>query len=184
MSKIKNTENLKYLFILTYADVNGVGQGTYTAFGANLLNELYQASLEIPTQNDRLTDAIKRSNKEKKLMNDSDFLTITKTMQKKVLSIESNLFFFKHTTSEIINLSSEALKCQDFSYKLESENGLIIHIFRRIPLNLGYLLGKLSYLDVASMDIYTLFDNIKYFKIEFLQKPFHLDEPRQMDLLP
>ena len=171
MSKIKTPENLKLLYILTYADINGVGAGTYTSFGANLLYELYQASLEISSQNDRLTDAIKRQNKERRLLNDSDFSALTKTEQKKILSIESNLFFFKHTPNEIVTLSKEAFECQTFTYQLNIDGGLIIHIFRRIPLNLGYLLGKLSYLDVASMDIFTLFDGIKYFKIEFLQRP-------------
>lgn len=171
MSKIKSPENLTLLYILTYADINGVGPGTYTSFGANLLYELYEASLEIASQNDRITDAIKRQNKEKRLMHDPEFLHLSKIEQKKILSIESNLFFFKHTSAEIITVFKEAFQCQTFTYQLNIDGGLVIHIFRRIPLNLGYLLGKLSYLDVASMDIFTLFDGIKYFKIEFLQRP-------------
>lgn len=171
MAKVKTPENLTLLYILTYADINGVGPGTYTSFGANLLHELYEASLEIAFQNDRITDAIKRENKEKRLIHDPDFIQLHKSEQKKILSIESNLFFFKHTPSEIINISKEAFQCQRFTYQLNIDGGLIIHIFRKIPLNLGYLLGKLSYLDVASMDIFTLFDGIKYFKIEFLQRP-------------
>ncbi|MDD5053667.1 MAG: HD domain-containing protein [Sulfuricurvum sp.] len=171
MAKVKTPENLKLLYILTYADVNGVGPGTYTGFGANLLHELYEASLDIASQNDRITDAIKRQNKEKRLMNDPEFLLLSKIEQKKVLAVESNLFFFKHTPLEIINISKEAFQCHTFTYQLNIDGGLVIHIFRRIPLNLGYLLGKLSYLDVASMDIFTLFDGIKYFKIEFLQRP-------------
>lgn len=171
MSKIKTPENLNLLYILTYADINGVGAGTYTSFGANLLYELYEASLEISSQNDRITDAIKRQNKERRLLADTNFSLLSKVEQKKILSIESNLFFFKHTPDEIIALSKEAFECQTFTYGLNIDGGLIIHIFRRIPLNLGYLLGKLSYLDVASMDIFTLFDGIKYFKIEFLQQP-------------
>ncbi|HEX5624015.1 MAG TPA: HD domain-containing protein [Sulfuricurvum sp.] len=171
MSKIKTPENLKLLYILTYADINGVGPGTYTSFGANLLHELYEASLEVASQSDRITDAVKRQNKERRLLNDFNFSILSRTEQKKILSIESNLFFFKHTPHEIIALSQEAFKCQTFTYHLSIERGLIIHIFRRIPLNLGYLLGKLSYLDVASMDIFTLFDGVKYFKIEFLQCP-------------
>jgi [protein-PII] uridylyltransferase len=171
MSKIKTPENLTLLYILTYADINGVGEGTYTSFGANLLHELFEAALEISSQNDRITDAIKRANKEKRLIHDPEFIQLSKIEQKKILSIESNLFFFKHTQTEILHVSKEAFKCQTFTYHLDIEAGLVIHIFRRIPLNLGYFLGKLSYLDVASMDIFTLFDGIKYFKIEFLQRP-------------
>jgi [protein-PII] uridylyltransferase len=169
MSTIKTPENLKLLYILTYADINGVGKGTYTNFGANLLHELYEASLEVSSQNDRLTDAIKRQNKEKRLLNNPDFRVLSKIDQKKLLSIESNLFFFKHTSDEIVALFKEAKMCQTFTFEIDIEQGLVLHIFRKVPLNLGYLLGKLSYLDVASMDIFTLFDSIKYFRIEFLQ---------------
>lgn len=177
MSKIKTQENLKHLYILTYADINGVGPGTYTGFGANLLHELYTASLEVASQNDRLSDAAKRQAKEKKVSQNPVFITLGKTSQKKVLSIESNLFFFKHAPQEILDISQEAFECKTYKYRLDTDGGLIIHIFRKIPLNLGYLLGKLSYLDVASMDIFTLFDGIKYFKIEFLQSP----EPGTME---
>lgn len=171
MSKIKTPDNLTLLYILTYADINGVGPGTYTSFGANLLHELYEASLEIASQNDRIGDALKRRNKEKKLVNDPEFGSFSKIEQKKILSIESDLFFLKHAPHEILSVSKQAFGCGNFTYRLEQNGGLVIHIFRKIPLNLGYLLGKLSYLDVASMDIFTLFDGIKYFKIEFLQRP-------------
>jgi [protein-PII] uridylyltransferase len=46
---------------------------------------------------------------------------------------------------------------------------LSIEIYRKVPLNVGYLLASLSHLDVASMEIFTLFDGIKYFKIEFIK---------------
>lgn len=171
MSKVKTPENLTLLYILTYADINGVGPETYTSFGANLLRELYEASLEIASQNDRISDAVKRQNKEKRLVNDSQFGELSKIEQKKILSIESDLFFFKNTPAQIIAISQKGFECRDFTYKLDLRGGLVIHIFRKIPLNLGYLLGKLSYLDVASMDIFTLFDGIKYFRIEFLKHP-------------
>lgn len=171
MSKVKTPENLTLLYILTYADIEGVGPGTYTTFGANLLHELYEASLEIASQDARISDALKRRNKEKKLMNDPEFSALSKIEQKKILSIESDLFFFKNTPHQIVSISKQAFGCQTFTSQLEIEGGLIIHIFRKIPLNLGYLLGKLSYLDVAAMDIFTLFEGIKYFRIEFLQRP-------------
>ncbi|MDQ7060759.1 MAG: hypothetical protein Q9M43_06345 [Sulfurimonas sp.] len=44
---------------------------------------------------------------------------------------------------------------------------LSIEILRKIPLNIGYLLATLSHLNVRSMEIFTLFDDVKYFKIEF-----------------
>ena len=90
-----------------------------------------------------------------------------KLLQAKLLRIESNLFFFKHTPADIISIASKAKDTKKFSYKISANKSLIIEIYRRIPLNVGYLLAKLSHLDVGSMEIITLFDDIKYFKIEF-----------------
>ena len=171
MSSVKDEKNLKMLYILTYADINGVGPGTYTAFSAKLLHELYDASLEIAQQSDRITDATKRLRIEKRLRNLDAFKAQPRGFQKKVLSIESNLFFFKHSPEEILNIALYARDIADYAYRFDSTGGFSIEIFRRIPLNLGYLLGKLSYLDVASMEICTLFDGIKYFKIDFLHYP-------------
>jgi [protein-PII] uridylyltransferase len=39
-----------------------------------------------------------------------------------------------------------------------------------VPLNLGYLLGKLKFLSISSMGIYKLFDNKKFFEITFNDK--------------
>lgn len=172
MSNLKTEKNLKLLYILTYADVNGVGPGTYTNFSANLLRELYNASMEIAQQDERISDAAKRLAIEKRIKNRESFKILPRTMQKKVLSIESNLFFFKHTPEEIIQVANEARSVKQFHYSLNTEgDGMSIQIIRRVPLNLTYLLGKFAYLDVASMEVFTLFDDLKFFKIDFLHLP-------------
>jgi len=169
MANVKTTENLTLLYILTYADINGVGEGTYTSFGAKLLYKLYQNALEVAAQSNRIDDASKRLAKEKRLKNSQAYQTLPRLIQKKVLSVESNLFFFKHDPQEIVNIASRARNVADYNFAIENNKTLSIEIIRRVPLNLGYLLGKLTYLDVASMDIFTLYDDIKYFKIEFTQ---------------
>ncbi len=171
MSKIKTASNLKLLYILTYADINGVGPGVYTPFSSKLLKKLYDAALEVSQQSDRISDATKRLRIERRIKHSLGYTTLPKLLQKKILKIESNLFFFKHTPEEIITIASTARDIKKYTYRLNSSNGFTIEILRLVPLNLGYLLGQLSYLDVASMDIFTLFDNIKYFKIEFLNQP-------------
>jgi [protein-PII] uridylyltransferase len=171
MSNVKSADNLKMLYILTYADINGVGPGTYTSFSAKLLRELYDAATEVAQQSDRITDATKRLRIEKRIQNLPAFAELPRVFQKKVLSIESNLFFFKHAPEEILNIALYARNVAEYSYRFDRSGTFSIEIFRRIPLNLGYLLGKLSYLDVASMEICTLFDDIKYFKIDFIHLP-------------
>jgi [protein-PII] uridylyltransferase len=52
-------------------------------------------------------------------------------------------------------------------FEIKNEDKLNIKIIRSKELNLGYLLGKLSYLDIVSMDIFKLFDNFKLFDITF-----------------
>jgi [protein-PII] uridylyltransferase len=47
---------------------------------------------------------------------------------------------------------------------------LTIEVTRRKQFNISYLLGKLSTLEVVHMDICKLFDDLKYFKIDFSTK--------------
>ena len=170
LSSVKDEKNLKLLYILTYADINGVGEGVYTSFSAKLLKELYEGALEVAKQSDRISDATKRIQMERRIKNSDGYATLSKIEQKKVLAIESNLFYFKHTPEEIIKIAKQAKETKEFSYNVTNTTRLSIEIFRRVPLNIAYLLGNLSYLDVGSMDIFTLFDGIKFFKIEFSEQ--------------
>jgi len=172
MSRLKSEKILKMLYVLTYADINGVGKGTWTNFSANLLRELYDESMAIAQQEERISDAAKRLAIEKRIQNRDSFKSLPRTMQKKVLSIESNLFFFKHTPDEIIEVANEARSVKQFRYTINTEgDGMSIQIIRRVPLNVTYILGKFAYLDVASMEVFTLFDDLKFFKIDFLYLP-------------
>ncbi|MEA2099540.1 MAG: HD domain-containing protein [Campylobacterota bacterium] len=169
MSNIKDAKNLKLLYILTYADINGVSGDTFNSFNSKLLYELYINALEVSQNSDRITDASKRLTIEKRVLNLNEFKELAKLLQKKILSVESNLFFFKHTPQDIVDIAKKARETKEYSFSVNSEKSLSIEIFRRIPLNISYLLATLSHLNVRSMEIFTLFDDLKYFKIEFLQ---------------
>lgn len=170
MSKVGDVKNLKMLYVLTYADINGVGGDTYNSFNAKLLKDLYQSALEVAQNKHRITDAKKRLIIEKRVQNLQTFKKLPRTVQKKILNIESNLFFFKHTPQDIIAIAQKARETKEYSFTTKNENSLTIEIYRKIPLNIGYLLASLSHLSVASMEIFTLFDERKYFKIDFIQK--------------
>ncbi len=169
MSKVGDAKNLKLLYIHTYADINGVSGDTYSGFNSRLLFDLYNSALEIAENSDRITDAKKRLNIEKRVGNQAAFKNLPSLMQKKILRVESNLFFFKHTPADIISIAQKAKETKNYSFTIENNKSLSIEIYRKIPLNIGYLLATLSYLDVGSMEIFTLFDDIKYFKIEFVE---------------
>ena len=169
MSNIVTSKNLKILYVLTYADINGVAGDTYNSFNSKLLLDLYKSALEISENTNRITDAKKRSNIEKRVKNLTEFKDLSSIMQKKILRIESNLFFFKHTPIDIVKIAKVAKGIDNYTFNMHHEKSLTIELYRKIPLNISYLLATLSHLDVGSMEIFTLFDDIKYFKIEFQQ---------------
>ena len=169
MSKVEDTKNLNLLYILTYADINGVGGNTYNSFNSKLLLDLYQSALEVAQNSDRITDAKKRLIIEKRVNNLDEFKTMPRTLQKKILTIESNLFFFKHTPQDIIEVAKRAKDTGEYSFTTKNEKSLTIEIYRKIPINLGFLLSSLSHLSVANMEVFTLFDGLKYFRIDFIQ---------------
>jgi len=167
-SKIRDPLILKMLYVLTYCDIESVGKGTYNNFNAKLLKELYLLSLEAFNNDAMISEAAKREKIEKKLKKDPNFLSLKKSIQKKILRVESNLLFFKYTIDEIVELSKwmESMK-KSFEFKILSQNQLIIEIFSKEELNLGYLLGKLSHYDIITMDIFKIEKGLKYFKVIF-----------------
>jgi len=171
MSIVKTPRLLTLLYILTYADMSGVGPGTYNAFNGKLLNELYHAALEVAQEKQRITDAARRLKIEQRIERLDTFKALPRLLQKKVLTIESNIFFFHHAPEEILQIARRAREVKEYQYTLDFSTGLSIEILRKIPLNLTYLLGRLGYLDVVSMEVFTLFDDVKYFKLDFLQTP-------------
>jgi [protein-PII] uridylyltransferase len=169
MSNIGDSKNLQLLYVLTYADVNGVGGNVFNSFNSKLLRDLYVSALEVSQNSSRITDAKKRIIIEKRVQNYEEFKTLPKLLQTKLLRVESNLFFFKHTPLDMINIAKTAQETKEYRYTLKASASLSIEIYRRIPLNIGYLLATLSHLDVGSMEIFTLFDDLKYFKIDFIK---------------
>ena len=167
MSQMKDETNLKLLYIHTYADINGVGSDIYTSFNSKLLRELYQNALEISQNKERITDASRRLSVEKKVKNLEEFKALPRLLQNKILKVESNLFFFRHTPKDIVEIAKKAKETKEYSFHIVSKPSLFVEIIRKKPLNIGYLLAMLSQFDVAGMEIFTLFDDTKYFKIEF-----------------
>ncbi len=167
---IQTREALDLLLCLTYCDINSVGPGVYKSSTANLLKELYLQSIQSFENEGLLKDSSRRIQKENAIKNNKDFQNLDAKMQKKILQIESNQLFLLHKASDIINLALKAKEVTTATYEIENRENLIIKIIRVNPLNLGYLLGKLSFLDLASMDIFKLYDGKKYFEIRFGSK--------------
>jgi len=166
-SHFKTKKLLDMIYILTYADMSGVGRDIYNSFSAKLIRTLYKQSVEVLGQTKRLDEATKRTKKIGSLKRTKAFKALTRTQQNKILSIPSNLLFLKYTPKHILAITQKAFETKSYAYTISNEKYLTIEIIRKESLNLSYLLDKLSNLDVVNMDICKLFSGFKYFKIDF-----------------
>ncbi len=161
---------LDMIYILTYADTTGVGANIYNEFNARLFATLYNHAVEFLKHKDYLDEMSKRVNKIESLKRSKLFKVLPKSLQRKVVSIESNLPFIKYSTNRIIEIAKRAIDVEDYIFEISNNKFLTIEIIKKINLDLGYLLAKLSFLNVANLDIVRLFDGKKYFKIDFSQR--------------
>ena len=169
-SHFKSKKLLDMIYILTYADMNGVGEGIYNPFNAKLIKTLYLHSVEALKHPNMLDVATKRLKKEQTLSRNVLFRALSSTEQKKVLQIPSDLLFLRYSPVKIVEIAEKAFATQDYTFDIQSEEHLTIEVIRKKPFNIAYLLGKLSALEVVNMDICKLFDELKYFKIDFAGK--------------
>ncbi len=169
-SKVQNIETLNMLFLLTYADVNGVGGEKFTKFLERLLFRLYNNALNVIDKKELLNETQRRLKREQSLKKYERFNTLSQSIQKAIFSIKNSLFFVRFTNEEICDIAEMSQEVKSFRYKISNAEILTLEIVRKTPLNLGYLLGRLTLYSVASMDIYELYEGLKYFRIEFTEK--------------
>jgi len=169
-SHFKTQKLLDMIYLLTYADMSGVGTDIYNSFNARLIKTLYTQSIEVLGQTSMLDEAAKRAKKEASLKKNSDFLTLKKSEQKKILQMPSNLLFLRYHPQRIVDISKKALETNNYEYHISNDGYLTLEIIRKSTFNLSYLLSKLSNLDIVNMDICKLFNELKYFKIDFAQQ--------------
>jgi [protein-PII] uridylyltransferase len=163
-------KELDYIYILTYSDMNGLGLPIYNDFSSRLINTLYtQASLAIFNVK-LLQETSKRVKKEKLLQRTQSFKLLPKSLQRKTIKISSDMFFIKNRPQRIVNIVQKAQALKDYDFVISNNKFLTIEVVRKENLDLSFLLQKLSRLDVVSLDIYKLFSNIKYFRIDFNEK--------------
>jgi [protein-PII] uridylyltransferase len=160
-------KELNYIYILTYADMNGVGTPIYNDFNSRLINTLYQQASLIISNVKLLKETSKRVKKEKQLQVTEAFKELPKSLQKKTMKITSDMFFINNAPQHIISIVSNAQQLDDYEFVITNNKFLTIEILRQNNLDLSYLLHKLSHLEIVQMNIYKLFSGIKYFRIDF-----------------
>jgi len=168
-SKLIDTHSITLLYLLTYADIVSVDAKLYNGHTKFLLKELYLASLEATKEVDLVKESARRNRKIEAIQKDTRYLELSRIMQKNIINIESNLLFLKYSKDKILDISIDAEDIKDYKFSIDNSERLSIEIFRKTPLNLGYLLAKLSFLTISDMHIYKLYNGIKYFKITYNQ---------------
>jgi len=166
----KTQKLLDMIYILTYADMNGVGKGTYNSFNSRLIKTLYMRAIESLRHTVILNNTGKRVKKEQTLKKHPDFLALKRSEQKKILQIPSNLLFLRYKAERIVAIAKKGFQTKSYEFLISNENNLTVEIIRANSFNLGYFLAKLNTLEVVNMDICKLFDGLKYFKIDFSVK--------------
>ncbi len=174
---LKDELTLKILFVHTYADISAVSPSTYNSSTASLLQELYKQSLLGLEHSDLIKVSSRRVAKENTIKNSKAFQVLSPTMKKNLLQIDSDQIFLKYKASDIIDIATTANDIETMDYKIYNNKTLKISIIRATPINLGYLLGKLQFLDIKSTGIYKLYNGKKFFQIEFGQGIDDVDIP-------
>ncbi len=180
---IKTKEALELLYILTYADINSVDRKLYKSSTSSLLKELYIQCLPAFENKELLLNSSRRVAKENTIKKQKLFLESSRLIQKKILNIESNQLFIKYKAEDIIKISLKAKEITDYSFEIVNDPNLTIRISRVVPLNLGFLLGKINFLNITSMGIYQLFDEKKFFEIIFDGKLDEIDIPYVKEII-
>ncbi|MEF3191805.1 MAG: HD domain-containing protein [Campylobacterales bacterium] len=167
VAQLKERRNLTLLYLLTIADMRAVGEGVYTKFSAELLRDLYHRSLQAFDNEVLLSETNQRLSKERILEKSSCFMGLEKRLQKEIKAIPSNLLFVKYRPEEIVRLGRWVASTAIWDASFENDPRFVMEILAKKPINLGWLLGKLSFLDITDMDIIKLFDGAKYFRVAF-----------------
>ena len=167
---IKTKEALKMLYVVTYCDISAVGKNIFNSSTASLLKQLYVQSLPVFDNEEYLNESKRRIAKQNTIKNLEKYKALPAVLQKKIMYIASTQIFLRLKAEDILDISIKAKDVDTYIYKITNESQLTIRIIRKSPLNLGYLLGKLEFLNIASMNIFKLYDNKKAFDISFSEK--------------
>ena len=165
---LKTEQSLRLLYVQTYADISAVGENIYKSSTANLLNQLFIQSLMAFENEDLVKESSMVLSKQNAIKRHKNFKILPNILQKKIVKMESNQIYVKEKVLDIINIGIWAKDIKNYEYKILNNDYLTIQIIRANPINLGYLLGKLSnILNISSMEIYKLYDGKKFFEVKF-----------------
>lgn len=174
---IKSELALKMLYVVTYCDISAVSKTAFNSSTSSLLKQLYTQSLPAFENEALLNESARRVAKQDAIKKLKRYKELPNLVKKKINYISSNQIFLKLKAEDILDIAIHAYNVKDYIYKIVNETHLTIRIIRKVPLNLGFLLGKLEFLNIASMNIFKLYEDKKAFYISFSEKVDDEDIP-------
>lgn len=167
ISKLNDKDSLKLLYILTYCVINATNDRLYTSYTADLLREFYLICLESFDDENLLDEATRRVKKEQSIIRNSDFAKLNDKLKEKIFKIPSNLLFIKYQPSDILRIANLAEDTQNLSVIAQNHQNFSTKIIIKSHPNLALTLSNLAHLDLAYMEIFELFDDKFYIRLEF-----------------
>lgn len=175
---IKSEIALKMLYVVTYCDISAVSKTAFNNSISSLLKQLYLNSLPAFEDENLLSESTRRAAKLNTIKKLERYKALPNSKKKKINYISSNQMFLRLKAEDILDIAIHATNVEDFTYKIVNyPTHLTIRIIRKVPLNLGFLLGKLEFLNINSMNIFKLFDDKKAFYISFSERVDDEDIP-------
>ena len=169
-SQFKTKKMLDLIYILTYADMNGTNEEIYNTFTSRLIKTLYIQSIESLEHAEMLDETAMRVRKMKSLKRFKPFKALPGSRQKKILSAPSDLLFLHYSREKIMEIMLRSWEIDSYHYDIHNHYFLTIEVICKKAFNLGYVLGKLSNLNLVNMDICKLSDESKFFRLDFREK--------------
>ncbi|AII14497.1 [protein-PII] uridylyltransferase [Campylobacter iguaniorum] len=184
ISNFHDKQAIKLLYILTYCQINATNDGFYNSYNAKLLRELYEIAMSSfdKSEANLLDEASRRTKKIALIKKQKEFLELSKDKQELIFSIPSNLLFIKYPPSEIIRIALFADNCSNIAINTNNKDGFCIEIITKRGWNVSMVLSKLAHLDLAYMEIFELFDNKCFVKLEY-NNPASIAEMQNLEII-
>ena len=167
ISKLGEKGVLNMLYVLTYCVVNATSEKLYNAYAAKLLRELYEISLKSFDDENLLDEATRRVKKERSVRKNAEFNRLSPPLQEKIFKIVSNLLFAKYSAAQIIALARLADEASGIKLSAQNQQNLSLRIISDERLNLAALLVRFANFDLAYMEIFELFDQKIFARLDF-----------------
>lgn len=167
ISKLTDKKVLEMLYILSYCIINSTNENLYTPYISKLLRKLYDISYQSFDDENLLDEATRRVKKEQSIRRNDEFERLDESIKEKIFEISSNLLFAKHSVGDIIAITKRAYECDSLDFNMFNNQNLNLKIISNHDINLSALLVVLANFDLAYMEIYELFDNKFFIRLEF-----------------